>query len=396
MIPPRRPRNPTLLPQAALAPPALRSRQATGLAVAAAQGRFMLQVCDDCGRTCYPPREACNVCLCANLRWRDVPTGGVVSAQTTVRISMDPYFRPRTPWRVGTVRLDCGPDAVVHLHASLAPGDRTRLTLKLDKAGQGVIFALPPSDTPDMPTDQALRETTCDPRGRRVLVTDGRTPFGQDLARTLIAAGAEVFLGLAAPWHPFPGQDSLPGTPVTLDLTDSRSTEICAAAIAGRVDIIVNNAGDFRPGHPGLDDARLAMETTYLAAARLAKYFLPALQARGGDGPYAACAWVNVLSIAGLVPDPAYPSASAAHAAALAQIQALRPSLRPLKLITAFVGPLDDQWHQALPPPKVSPAQLASAVLTALRNGQEDIAVGDLARHTLALWHDNAAITLRR
>ena len=109
MIPPRRPRNPTLLPQAALAPPALRSRQATGLAVAAAQGRFMLQVCDDCGRTCYPPREACNSCLGANLHWRDVPPGGVVSAQTTVRISMDPYFRPRTPWRIGTVRLDCGP-----------------------------------------------------------------------------------------------------------------------------------------------------------------------------------------------------------------------------------------------------------------------------------------------
>ena len=395
MIPPRQPRNPTLLPQAALFPPAFRSRQAHGLAVAAAQGRFMLQVCGGCGGMCYPPREACPVCLSAALAWRDVPTTGVVSAETTIRISIDPYFRANTPWRIGSVRLERGPDVIAHLHADLAAGTPTRLVLKLDKAGQAVMFALPATDKPDMHDDPQFRETICDPSGRRVLVTDGRTAFGQGLARALIAEGAEVFLGVANQWHPFPGQKELPGTPVDLDLTDSRNSEICAAAIAGRVDIIVNNAGDFRPGHAGLDDARLAMETSYLAAVRLGQFFAPALRARGGDGTYAACAWVNVLSIAGLVPDAAYPSTSAAHAATLAHVRALRPALRPLKLINAFVGPLDDAWHQGLPPPKVTPAQLASGVITALQQGLEEIAVGDVARHTLARWHDNAAITLR-
>ena len=228
-----------------------------------------------------------------------------------------------------------------------------------------------------------------------MLVTDGRTAFGQGLARALIAAGAEVFLGVANDWHPFPGQNDLPGTAVDLDLTDSRNTAICAAAIAGRVDIIVNNAGEFRPGHGGLDDLRLAMDTSYFAAVRLGQYFAPALRARGGDGPYAACAWVNVISIAGLVPDGGYPAVSAAHAATLAHIRALRPTLRPLKLINAFVGPLDDAWHQGLLPPKVSPAQLSAGVIAALQQGLEEIAVGDIARHTLARWHDNAAITLR-
>lgn len=388
-----RPRNPTLLPAAPLVPPAARSRAAQGLAVAAAQGRFMLQTCKDCGRANYPPREACGACLGPRLVWRDVPPDGVVSAETNVRISIDPYFRAHTPWRVGSVRLDCGPDVIAHLHSDLGAGARTRLALKLDKAGQAVMFALPATDTPDMTDDRKLRETTCDPRGRLALVTDGRTAFGQAVTRALLAAGAEVLLGIAAPWHPFPGQNALPGMPVTLDLTDSRGALSSAAAIAGRVDIIVNTAGDFRPGHAGLDEARVAMEATYFAAARLAQYFLPALHARAGER---ASAWVNVVSIAGLVPDPAYPAVSAAHAALLAQVQTLRPQLRPLKLINAFVGPLDDQWHQALPPPKVTPAQLGAAIVAALRQGLEEIAVGDSARHTLARWHDNASITLRQ
>lgn len=387
----RRPGNPTILPAAPLVPPAARSRTTRGLAVAAAQGRFALQVCADCGRSQYPPREACVGCLGARLQWCDVPTSGVLSAATTVRTSTDPYFRQHTPWRMGSVRLDCGVDAMAHLHRDCAVANRVRMALKLDKAGQGVMVALPETDTNAMHTDPKLREFTCDPAGRRVLVTDGRTAFGQAVARGLIAAGAEVFLGIAAPWHPFPGQNDLPGIQVALDLTDGISTQNAAAAIAARTDIIVNTSGFFRPG-PG--DARAAMEASYFAASRLAQIFLPALQARAGDGTHPACAWVNMIGINGLVPDPAAPLASATNAATLAMVRALRPTLRPLKLINAFVGPLDDQWHQGLPPPKTTPAQFAQAVLAALRDGHEEIAVGDIARHILAQWHDNAAITL--
>ncbi len=387
----RRPGNPTILPAAPLAPPAVRSRAARGLAVAAAQGRFALQVCAACGRTQYPPREACVACLGAQLDWRDVPNGGVLTAATIVRISTDPYFRQHTPWRMGSVRLDCGVDAMTHLHGNCLPGARVRMALKLDKAGQGVMLALPEADANPMQSDPKLREFTCDPAGRRVLVTDGRTAFGQAAARAMIAAGAEVFLGIAAAWNPFPGQNDLPGTPIALDLTDGISVQNAAAEIAARTDIIVNTAGYFRPG---AGDARAAMDASYFAASRLAQMFLPALHARAGDGTHPACAWVNMIGINGLVPDPGAPLASAVNAATLALVRALRPEMRPLKLINAFVGLLDDQWHQALPPPKTSPAQFAQAVVSALRNGDEEIAVGDLARHTLAQWYDNHAITL--
>ena len=387
----RRPGDPTILPAAPLVPPAARSWAARGLAVAATQGRFALQVCAECGRAQYPPREACVACLGAQLEWRDVPAGGILIAATTVRISTDPYFRQHTPWRMGSVRLDCGVDAMAHLHRDCTAGARVRMALKLDKAGQGVMLALPETDQDAMQSDPKLREFTCDPAGRRVLVTDGRTAFGQAAARALIAAGAEVFLGVAAPWNPFPGQNDLPGSTVALDLTDGTSVQNAAAAIAARTDIIVNTAGYFRPG---AGDARAAMEVGYFAASRLAQMFLPALRARGGDGGHPACAWVNMIGINGLVPDPAAPLASAANAATLALVRALRPEMRPLKLINAFVGPLDDQWHQAVAPPKTSPTQFAQAVVAVLRSGQEEIAVGDIARHTLAQWYDNHAITL--
>ena len=52
-----------------------------------------------------------------------------------MRTSTDPYFRERTPWRVGTVKLDAGPIVVAHLHGDAVEGGRVRLELKLDKSG---------------------------------------------------------------------------------------------------------------------------------------------------------------------------------------------------------------------------------------------------------------------
>ena len=90
-------------------PPGLRSRAALGLSAAAAEGRFALQSCADCGALQYPPRDACNRCLSVDLRWRDVDPGGTLLAETTIHTTVDVYFRERMPWRTGTVQLDAGP-----------------------------------------------------------------------------------------------------------------------------------------------------------------------------------------------------------------------------------------------------------------------------------------------
>jgi len=114
----------------------VRSRTAHGLTLAAAEGRFALQRCSDCGMVVYPPRDACPICLSPRLPYAEADARGVLVAETTVRVSTDPYFRERTPWRVGTVKLDVGPVLIAHLHGDLREGGRARLELKLDKAGR--------------------------------------------------------------------------------------------------------------------------------------------------------------------------------------------------------------------------------------------------------------------
>ena len=246
LVRPRR-KNPLKRTRLPLRPQGVRSRTAHGLTAAAAEGRFALQVCLDCNTVIYPPRDACPSCLSARLPFRDVARGGTLIAETTVRTTTDPYFRERTPWRVGTVKLDVGPVVVAHLHGDAVEGGRVRLELKLDKSGSAVAIALPEKDTENMADDPHLREMTCDPKFRRVLITDGRTSVGQAMAKAFSDAGAAiVFVGLADPWKPFPGMAGLRKIErveiVPLDVTDSESVTELAEQNGARIDIVVNTA----------------------------------------------------------------------------------------------------------------------------------------------------------
>jgi NAD(P)-dependent dehydrogenase (short-subunit alcohol dehydrogenase family) len=78
---------------------------------------------------------------------------------------------------------------------------------------------------------------------------------------------------------------------------------------------------------------------------------------------------------------PQYGAYSAAEAASLSAAQCLRAELRPggVRVMNVFFGPLDTEWFQTVPPPKVAPAALAKAVVQALQRGLEDVFVGDIA-----------------
>ena len=373
-----------------LRPQDVRSRTAHGLTAAAAEGRFALQVCLDCNTVIYPPRDACPSCLSARLPFRDVARGGTLIAETTLRTSTEPYFRERTPWRVGTVKLDAGPVVVAHLHGDAVEGGRVRLELKLDKSGSAVVMALPEKDTENMVDDPHLREMTCDPKFRRVLITDGRTSVGQAMAKAFSDAGASiVFVGLANPWKPFPGMSGLREIErveiVPLDLTDSESVKELAEQNGARIDIVVNTAEHIRAGgvvdRRGLTIAREEIDVRYLGLLRLAQAFGPILRSRGADGVNSAAAFVNLLSVHALMNWPAYGSYSATEAACLSAAQCMRAELRPggVKVVNVFFGPLEMEWFQTVPPPKVTPAALANAVVRALQLGLEDMFVGDVA-----------------
>jgi len=394
-------KNPVLRTRLPTLPPAARSRIALGLTAAAALGRFELQQCRVCGTVQYPPREACQNCLSVELAWRAQPQGGELLSATVLHHSNDLFFRERLPWRLGLVRLDCGPIVVAHLHERVgAAPARVSVDVKLDRAGQAVMVALPSEENANMAEDRQLREFTCDPKFRKVLVTDGKSAFGQALVKSLARAGADlVWVGHAEPWKKFAGFEELKALPAVtllpLDVTDSKNVREAAAEIGGKVDILVNNAEVHRThgiaNRAGVDAARAEMDVNYFGLLRLAQEFGPAMRSRGADGQASAVAWVNVLSIYALANFPPHGTFSASKAAAYSLAQCLRAEMRPagVRVVNVFPGPIDDEWNQLLPPPKLAPAGLAGAVVKALQEGTEDVYPGDVAQEWLARWRDN-------
>ena len=169
-------------------------------------------------------------------------------AATVLHHSNDLFFRERLPWRLGLVKLECGPTLVAHLHADVpdAPA-RLRVAARLDRAGQAVLVGLPDKENVNMAEDRQLSEFSCDPKRRKVLVTDGKSALGQALVRALAAAGAElIWVGHAEPWKRLPGFAELERLPqvtlVPLDLTDSKNVRELAAEIGAKVDILLSNA----------------------------------------------------------------------------------------------------------------------------------------------------------
>ncbi|WP_182285123.1 SDR family NAD(P)-dependent oxidoreductase [Comamonas testosteroni] len=403
--PPRK--NPVLRTPQINLPPAARGRVALGLTAAAAEGRFALQVCADCGAVQYPPREACHRCLSPDLPWRPQSGAGELLAMTTLAHSNDLYFRERLPWRLGMVRLDAGPSVMVHLHGEVgeAPA-RVRVGARLDRAGQAVLIGYPEKGTENMADDPMLREMASDPKYRKVLVTDGKSATGQAVAHAMVKAGADlVWVGHAEPWKKLPGLAELAALPqvalVPLDVTDERSVSTLAGQIGGKVDIVVNTAELHRgfgiAARRGTDVAKAEMEVNYLGLLRLAQCFGPALKGRAADGATHATAWVNLLSIYALANFPPHGTFSASKAAALSLAQCLRAEMRAagIRVVNVFPGPIDDEWNQNLPPPKLAPAALASAIVKALKDGVEDIYPGDVAQEWLERWRHNPKVLER-
>jgi NAD(P)-dependent dehydrogenase (short-subunit alcohol dehydrogenase family) len=296
---------------------------------------------------------------------------------------------------------------VVHLHGDVtAPGQPVRVTARLDRAGRAVVIALPDPETPHMTDDKMLREMGSDPKFRKVLVTDGKTPVGQALVRALVQAGADiVWVGHAEPWKKLPGFDALRALPqvtfVPLDVTDGRSVAELAGEIGGKVDIVINNAEVHRAhgiaARRGTDAARAEMDVNYFGLLRLAQEFGPALKGRSADGTAHATAWVNLLSVYALANFPPHGTYSASKAAAHSLAQCLRAEMRPagIRVVNVFPGPVDDEWNQNLPPPKLAPEALARAVVQALKDGLEDVYPGDVAQEWLERWRDDPRVLER-
>jgi len=257
-----------------------------------------------------------------------------------------------------------------------------------------------------MADDKSMRELTCDPRHRRVLVTDVRSGIGQDLTRALLDAGAKkVFMGIADEWKPFKGKEQLASLQnaefVPLNVTLDGSVLEASRSIGARTDILVNTAQYMRPGsvmsRNGTSTARDEMEVNYFGLHRLLQHFGPIMRSRAADGDNNAVAWVNLLSVYALANWPAFGTASASQAAAYSLVQNARADFMGsgIKLVNVMHGPVDDEWHQPLSPPKVAGKKMSSAVVMALQQGLELAFVGDIANDVINRWREAPAVLER-
>ena len=387
-------------------PPAQRTRLGLRLTAAAALGRFELQQCTRCDTVQYPPREACHNCLSTRLVWRVQPARGSLISTAVLFHSHHEYFRQRLPWPIGTVRLDCGPIVIAHLHQAVGPAPcPVRVLLRLDRSGQGVMVAAPDTEVVDMSSDARLSEMTCDPAGQHVLLTDGGSATGAAVVRALLGAGAgRVWVGWSGE-----GRDlALAGIKdldnvslLPLDLRNSESVAAAAAVCGDSIDILINNSMLAGPELQQtqadlalLHQAQAHMDANYFGLLRLVEKFGPRMTRRSSPdprpehGPRAERgrrpAWVNLLSVDAMSNVPARGTYGASMAAAHSLAQWLRAHMyeHGVRVISAFVGPMEAD-------------ALAEAIVQGLRAGVEEVHAGDVAQQWLARWLESPKVLER-
>lgn len=141
--------------------------------------------------------------------------------------------------------------------------------------------------------------------GKTALVTGGRSGIGQAIARRLAAEGARVFTAQRGQDAEFEG--------IEADFTDTASPEKVVAEVvarAGRLDVLVNNAGmmqEARVEDMSLADWERNIRVNLTAPFLFIKSAMPHLRTAKG-------AIVNIGSIEGLGSNPQHAAYSASKA----------------------------------------------------------------------------------
>jgi NAD(P)-dependent dehydrogenase (short-subunit alcohol dehydrogenase family) len=137
--------------------------------------------------------------------------------------------------------------------------------------------------------------------GRVVLITGASSGIGRATAELLAARGHRVFGGVrsAVTTRPLAGVEALP-----LEVRDEASVKACVDEVlsrAGRIDVLINNAGVNLVGaveETSISQAQALFDTNVLGLLRMIQAVLPGMR-RQGSGQI-----VNISSILGFIPAP--------------------------------------------------------------------------------------------
>jgi NAD(P)-dependent dehydrogenase (short-subunit alcohol dehydrogenase family) len=201
------------------------------------------------------------------------------------------------------------------------------------------------------------------------LVTGANRGIGLAFTRELLARGArKVYAGARDP-----STIKQPGVQaVRLDVT--KPAEIAAAAaLAGDVTLLINNAGVAQVGGflaPDSEDvARRQLETNYFGMLRMSKAFAPILATNGGG------ALLNVLSIVSWVNAGQLSAYAASKSAAWSLTNSLRFELAPQKtqVLALHMAFVDTDLVRAIEGPKTSAEDIVKRALDALEAGLDEV-----------------------
>ena len=136
---------------------------------------------------------------------------------------------------------------------------------------------------------------------RVVLITGASSGIGRVAAELLAARGHRVFGGVrtAPAARPLEGVEVVP-----LDVRDAASVKACVDEVrssAGRIDVLINNAGVNLVGaveETSIGQAQALFDTNVIGVLRMVQAVLPGMR-RQGSGLI-----VNISSILGLIPAP--------------------------------------------------------------------------------------------
>ncbi|MFF4752207.1 SDR family oxidoreductase [Streptomyces sp. NPDC002514] len=219
-----------------------------------------------------------------------------------------------------------------------------------------------------------------DIKGSVALVTGANRGIGRAFARALIEHGAsKVYAGIRDPAAVV--DEDL--TPLRLDVTSPEQVAE-AAALAGDVSIVINNAGVGGAGtnlwDGSFDGARQAMEVNYFGTWTVSRAFAPVL-ARNGGG-----ALVNMLSLASWVGQPGFPGYAASKAAQWSLTDALRQALREQGTLVVGVhaGFVDTELSAWVTDPKISAVDVAEQTMQALAHDLGEVLADEATKQAKA------------
>ncbi len=210
--------------------------------------------------------------------------------------------------------------------------------------------------------------------GRNILITGANRGIGAAFVEEAKRRGAGTIYAAAR------DIDSITATDVKrirLDVTDPAQIAAAAAA-AGDVHVLVNNAG-ISTSTPLItgdeENIRREMDTNFYGPLRMIRAFAPAL-ARNGGG-----AIVNVVSALSWFTTPMAGAYAASKAAAwsLADSARLELAAQGTHVVAVHMGLVDTDMSDGIPGPKVAATDLARAALDAVESGAQEVLADDWA-----------------